>query len=177
MPAWAAVSAQVPTPTMVRVLPDTVQMLARLLVEKVKAVRPLEAVADKVIGATPKTTGEAGVKVTVWVIGAMTRLYALNPVKPLASVAVTEKLNVPPAVAVPLRSPPLESVRPPGSAPVVTAKECGTTPPLAVIVVDIYALLNVPPGRVAGDRVIVGAFTTCPPASVPLLTPLVVSPL
>ena len=66
LPAWLAVSAQVPTPTMVSWLPATVQMVPALLVEKVKAVRPLLAVAVKVIGATPKVTGEAGVKVTVW---------------------------------------------------------------------------------------------------------------
>ncbi|MBL0124923.1 MAG: hypothetical protein IPP88_20125 [Betaproteobacteria bacterium] len=43
----------------------TVQMLAALLVLKVNAVRPLEAVAVSVIGVTPKVTGEARAKVTV----------------------------------------------------------------------------------------------------------------
>ena len=40
-------------------------MLEGLLVLKVKAVSPLDAVAVSVIGDTPKVTGETGVKVTV----------------------------------------------------------------------------------------------------------------
>ena len=43
-------------------MPETVQMLAALLVVKVKAVSPLEAVAVRVIGETPKVTGVAGAK-------------------------------------------------------------------------------------------------------------------
>ena len=59
---------QVPTPTIVSWFPVTVQMLAALLVLKVKVVRPLEAVAASVIGDTPTVTGDAGVNVTVWLI-------------------------------------------------------------------------------------------------------------
>ena len=54
-----------PAPTMVKVLPDTVQMVLALLVENVNAVRPLLAVADSVIGDAPKLTGEDGANVTV----------------------------------------------------------------------------------------------------------------
>ncbi len=50
---------------MVSVLPDTVQMVLALLVENVNAVKPLLAVALKVMGDAPNVTGEDGVKVTV----------------------------------------------------------------------------------------------------------------
>ena len=74
LPAWLAVRAQVPPPTMVNVLPETVQMLAALLVLKVKVVKPLEAVAVRVIGETPNVTGVEGANVTVWLAGLMTTL-------------------------------------------------------------------------------------------------------
>ena len=47
-------------------MPLTVQMLAALLVVKVKAVNPLDAVAVRVMADAPKLTGVAGAKVTVW---------------------------------------------------------------------------------------------------------------
>ena len=47
-------------------MPDTVQMLAALLVVKVNDVSPLDAVAVRVTGATPSTTGVAGAKLMVW---------------------------------------------------------------------------------------------------------------
>ena len=65
-------SAQVPIPTVVSWEPETVQMLASLLVLKVNAVRPLDAVADNVIGDTLTPTGEIGVKVTIWLPWLMT---------------------------------------------------------------------------------------------------------
>ena len=55
----------------------------------------------------------------------MVRVYALLPVNgpvPVElSVAVTVKLNVPPAVGVPDSTPELLSVNPAGNPPVVTA--------------------------------------------------------
>ena len=51
-------------------MPVTVQILAALLVLKVKAVSPLEAAAVRVMGDAPKVTGEAGAKVTVWLTDA-----------------------------------------------------------------------------------------------------------
>ena len=48
-------------------MPETVQMLAALLVEKVNVVSPLLAVAVSVIGEAPAVTGDAGAKVSVWV--------------------------------------------------------------------------------------------------------------
>ena len=74
MPACVAVKAQVPAPVMVNVLPDTVQMLAALLVEKVNAVKPLVALADSAIGVEPNVTGVAGAKPTVWLAGVTTTL-------------------------------------------------------------------------------------------------------
>ena len=41
--------------------------MAALLVEKVKAVNPLVAVAVSVMAEAPTMTGDAGVNVTVWV--------------------------------------------------------------------------------------------------------------
>jgi len=67
LPDWVAVTAQVPTPTTVSWLPATVQIVPALLVLKVKAVRPLEAVAVKVLAGAPKVTGVVGANVTVWV--------------------------------------------------------------------------------------------------------------
>ena len=64
LPAWLAVSAQVPPPLMVSWLPTTLQTLAMLPVEKVNIVSPLDALAVSVIGDAPMVTGEAGAKVT-----------------------------------------------------------------------------------------------------------------
>ena len=47
--------------------------------------------------------------------------YARVPAQPLASVAVTVKLNAPVTVGVPKSVPPAVSVKPFGKAPVVTA--------------------------------------------------------
>jgi hypothetical protein len=48
----------------------------------------------------------------------------------LESVAVTEKLEVPAVVGVPVIAPFAASVRPVGSAPVVTAQVIGVAPPV-----------------------------------------------
>ena len=64
-PACVAVSAQVPTPTTVSVLPLTVHTVFGEVVAKVNVVSPLVAVAVSVIGATPTSTGVTGAKVTV----------------------------------------------------------------------------------------------------------------
>jgi len=74
LPAWLAVKAQVPPPTMVSVLPDTVQMVLALLVENVNAVKPLLAVALKVMGDAPNVTGDEGANVTVWLAALITTL-------------------------------------------------------------------------------------------------------
>ena len=65
LPACVAVTVQVPAPTMVRVLPDTVQMLAAVLVEKVKLVRPLVELALSVMGEAPNVIGVRSPKVTI----------------------------------------------------------------------------------------------------------------
>jgi hypothetical protein len=65
LPACVAVKAQVPAPTRVRVLPDTVQMVPALLVLKVKLVRPLVELAVSGMDAAPRLTGDDGAKVTV----------------------------------------------------------------------------------------------------------------
>ncbi len=76
LPACVAESVQLPEPTMVSVLPATVQMVAAEVVANVNAVKPLVAVAANVIGVTPKTTGVAGANVTVCV-AAFTTTVAL----------------------------------------------------------------------------------------------------
>ena len=53
-------------------MPETVQIVLALLVEKLNAVNPLEALAVSVIGPTPNTNGVAGAKVTVWLAALMT---------------------------------------------------------------------------------------------------------
>lgn len=63
-----------PPPVKVTVFPLTVQIVAAELVAKVKLVKPLLAVAVSATGAAPKTTGVAGVKVTVCVAGLMVTL-------------------------------------------------------------------------------------------------------
>ena len=72
-------------------MPVTVQTVAALLVEKVKAVRPLVAVAVRVMGEAPTTTGVEGANVTVWVAALMTTL---------ALAEALEKLALPACVAV-----------------------------------------------------------------------------
>ena len=47
-------------------MPETVQMLAALLVLNVNDVSPLDDVAVRVTGAKPSTTGVAGAKLIVW---------------------------------------------------------------------------------------------------------------
>src|SRR5256885_422176 len=64
----------------------------------------------------------------------MASAYACAPVQPLASVAVTVKLKVPPAVGVPDIAPPGDKLNPEGNAPALTVKVYGDAPPLAVIV-------------------------------------------
>ncbi len=64
----------------------------------------------------------------------ITLVYACNPVQPLASVAVTVKVNVPATLGVPDMSPLLESDIPGASSPAVTMKIYGACPPLAVMV-------------------------------------------
>ena len=51
----------------------------------------------------------------------------------VASVAVTVKVDEPAAVGVPESKPVLESDRPAGSVPVVTANVIGAVPPLVAI--------------------------------------------
>ena len=60
-------------------------------------------------------------------------VYACNPVQPLASVAVTVKVNVPAVVGVPEIMPLLVSDIPGASSPAVMLKVYGTCPPLAVM--------------------------------------------
>ena len=55
-------------------MPATVQMVAALLVLKVKVVSPLVALAVSVIGETPNVTGVAGANVTVCAAALMTTL-------------------------------------------------------------------------------------------------------
>ena len=76
-----------------------------------------------------QAVGAAGATV---LLGEVTTIeYAWTPVQLLASVAVTSKLNVPAAVGVPEIVAPAR-LRPPGSAPLVTAKVKEPVPPLAV---------------------------------------------
>ena len=65
LPGCVAVSAQVPTPTMVSWVPATVQIVLAEDVLNVNVVSPLVAVAVSVIGPTPSNTGVAGANVTV----------------------------------------------------------------------------------------------------------------
>ena len=65
-------------------MPATVQMLAALLVENVKFVRLLDAVAVNIIAVELKMTGEAGANVTVCVAGLMTTLALANALVKLA---------------------------------------------------------------------------------------------
>ena len=65
-------------------MPETVQMLDALPVEKVKVVRLLDAVAVSMIADEPKVTGEAGANVTVCVAGLMTTLTLANALVKLA---------------------------------------------------------------------------------------------
>ena len=75
-------------------MPDTVQMVLALLVLNVNAVRPLLAIAVRVIGVTPNVTGDAGAKVTVWL--ARTGVTLLDGVEaapaPIPLVATTVKV-------------------------------------------------------------------------------------
>ena len=57
------------------------------------------------------------------------------PVQPLWSVARIENVKVPAEVGVPERVPLEISVKPGGKLPLITAKEYGEVPPLAVIFV------------------------------------------
>lgn len=67
---------------------------------------------------------------------AIVSVYAWLPVSPIESVTVIVKGNVPVWVGVPESTPAEESVRPDGSAPVVTAKVTAPVPPAAASVID-----------------------------------------
>ena len=51
------------------------------------------------------------------------------PKQPLLSVALTVRLNVPLCVGVPLKTPPVESVKPVGSVPLFKLNVVVPTPP------------------------------------------------
>ena len=98
--------------------------------------------------------------------------YELVPVKgaPVPeeeSVALMLKLNGPPAVAVPARTPPLDKVMPAGNVPLDTAKLYGAVPPPAVSVV-VYAVPTVAAVSVVCVTATVGEAITRVSACVPL---------
>jgi hypothetical protein len=80
------------------------------------------------------------------------RLYALEVLHP-GPVVVTVKPNTPVTVGVPTKVPPLDSDKPAGRAPAVTAN-VGPVLPMAVKV-KAYGAPNRPPGNVpaGGDNV------------------------
>ena len=71
---------------------------------------------------------------------------------------MTVKLNVPTSNDVPESTPPLVRVSPVGRLPLVTAKLCGETPPVTVMV-WLYAAPAIGFGSVAGLTTMVGAGT------------------
>ncbi|MNS30000.1 hypothetical protein D3C72_620190 [compost metagenome] len=76
----------------------------------------------------------ARLAVVISSVGASTvRLRAWLSVALLLSVTVTVKLKAPTTVGAPVKTPSVPRVTPPGSAPAVTAKARGVTPPLARI--------------------------------------------
>jgi hypothetical protein len=89
------------------------------------------------------------------IISVYDKLPAYGPAPVLESVAVIVNVSDPPAAGVPLRTPALVSDMPAGSPLAVNVY--GDVPPLAVIVVDVYATPTVPGGSVDGDSVIMGA--------------------
>jgi hypothetical protein len=64
----------------------------------------------------------------------MLSVYPRVPVQAFSSVAVTKKVAVVAAAGVPERTPPEESVRPAGSAPLWSVNVYGAVPPDAVMV-------------------------------------------
>lgn len=97
-------------------------MLTALLLLKVNVVNPLEAMAVSVNGAVPRLLGLGGANVSIWLLAPIASGYASAPVTALAPVAVTVKLNTPPAFAVPRTKPALDSVSPAGRLPEVKVK-------------------------------------------------------
>lgn len=88
-------------------------------------------------------------------VGVLTvRVTARVPVALLASVAVTVKEKLPPAVGVPVSWPPLDRLMPAGRLPTVTAYVYGPVPPLAVKV-WLYAVPIAALGGVVGVMVMV----------------------
>ncbi|CAJ0822896.1 hypothetical protein LMG18101_05256 [Ralstonia flaminis] len=99
---------------------------------------------------------EDGVSVSVGAFSVIE--YAWLPEKPLLSVALSVKLNVPPAVGVPDSVPVELSVKPTGRAPAVTAYVYGPLPPLA-LTAWLYAVAIAGLGSVAGATAMVGTDT------------------
>jgi hypothetical protein len=101
-----------------------------------------------------KVPGAAGVRVRPEITGGASVTvieYPRAPKQPRASVAVTVKEKTPLCVGVPESAPVAEeSVNPGGSAPPVTVKAEGPTPPLDENVA-LYAVPTDPAGRVAGE--------------------------
>jgi hypothetical protein len=84
--------------------------------------------------ATPNVPTERPAGDTVITGQEIETVYLSLPAHWFWSIAVTVKEKFPPAVGVPDRTPPLESVSPGGSDPAVTEKAYGGAPPDAVIV-------------------------------------------
>jgi len=110
--------------------------------------------------AVPAVALERLAGLTVITGQSTTSVSARVPVHPLASVAVTVKLNVPVTVGVPERTPAVVRVIPAGSAPAVTAYVTVPTPPVCVNVTGPYATPAVPFERLAGLTVMTGHSTT-----------------
>ena len=82
-------------------MPETVQMFAALLVENVKLVSPLDAVAVNVIGDALRPTGDTGTKVTVCMPWLMTTLALADAMAYTESpYCVAARAHVPTPIAV-----------------------------------------------------------------------------
>lgn len=106
------------------------------------------AAAKAALYAVPTVPAESEVVETLGDCdaAAITMLSDFAPVRLFASFTCTVNAAEPAAVGVPEIAPALDSVRPAGSAPLVTLHVYGVLPPVAPKVV-LYALPTVPPAK------------------------------
>ena len=121
---------------------------------------PVPPVVDSVWLYTPPTVPPGKLAGLTAIAALISSEYARDPVAPRPSVAVSVKLNVPLAVAVPVKAPvDALSTRPAGSAPEQTLNVYVPLPPIAVI--DwLYATPTVVAGKLAGAMAIPGLIVT-----------------
>jgi hypothetical protein len=127
------VAAVVGVPLITPVVAFNVTPVGRVPAVTANVFAPVPPVVDSVWLYAPPTVPPDKLTGLIATAALITSEYARDPVAPSPSVAETVKLNVPFAVAVPVKAPVDVSARPAGRAPALMLNVYVPLPPIAVI--------------------------------------------